>query len=159
MKIKWKHQKTWFLHCKFVCGNQLRRKGQCVFLWLCFSSLQYSRLAAFSRHVSRFARWRCESRAANDPPVFIITEKAPTRSFSWLKAPISAFTFKIQLRHYAKKTLMVSKCEIGTVTQRLLYPLWYLCALYGIIWFMVSNTSTIMRRQKLYITFQKFPQP
>ena len=26
--------------------------------------------------------------------VFTITEKAPTRAFSWLKAPTSAFTFK-----------------------------------------------------------------
>ena len=25
---------------------------------------------------------------------FVITEKAPTRAFSWLKAPNSAFTFK-----------------------------------------------------------------
>ena len=25
---------------------------------------------------------------------FTITEKAPTRAFSWLKAPTSAFTFK-----------------------------------------------------------------
>ena len=33
-------------------------------------------------------------------PVFAITEKAPTRAFSWLKAP-SAFTFKTLLRHYA----------------------------------------------------------
>ena len=29
-----------------------------------------------------------------------ITEKAPTRAFSWLKAPTSAFTFKTLLRHY-----------------------------------------------------------
>ena len=28
-------------------------------------------------------------RAANDPSVFTITEKAPTRTFSWLKAPTS----------------------------------------------------------------------
>ena len=28
-------------------------------------------------------------------------EKAPTRAFSWLKAPTSAFTFKTLLRHYA----------------------------------------------------------
>ena len=35
-------------------------------------------------------------------PVFTITEKAPTRAFSWLKA---AFTFKPQLRHYAKQAL------------------------------------------------------
>ena len=32
-------------------------------------------------------------------PVFTITEKAPTRVFSWLKAPTSAFTFKTLLRH------------------------------------------------------------
>ena len=36
-------------------------------------------------------------RAANDPSVFKITEKAPTRAFSWLKVPTSAFTFKTLL--------------------------------------------------------------
>ena len=35
--------------------------------------------------------------------VFTITGKAPTRSFSWLKAPTSAFTFKTLLRHYANQ--------------------------------------------------------
>ena len=38
-------------------------------------------------------------------PVFTITEKAPTRAFSWLKAPTSAFTFKTLLRHYAEQVL------------------------------------------------------
>ena len=38
-------------------------------------------------------------------PVFTITEKAPTRAFSWLKAPTSSFTFKTLLRHYAKQAL------------------------------------------------------
>ena len=33
---------------------------------------------------------------------YVITEKAPTRAFSWLKA---AFTFKTLLRHYAKQAL------------------------------------------------------
>ena len=33
--------------------------------------------------------------------VFTITEKAPSRAFSWLKVPTSAFTFKTLLRHYA----------------------------------------------------------
>ena len=28
--------------------------------------------------------------------VFTITEKAPTRAFSWLKAPTSAFTFHVE---------------------------------------------------------------
>ena len=40
---------------------------------------------------------------------FVITEKAPTRAptsaFSWLKAATTAFTFKTQLRHYAKRAL------------------------------------------------------
>ena len=34
-----------------------------------------------------------------------ITEMAPTRAFSLLKAPTSAFTFKTLLRNYAKHTL------------------------------------------------------
>ena len=36
---------------------------------------------------------------------FVITEKAPTRAFSWLKAATTAFTFKTLLRHYAKQSL------------------------------------------------------
>ena len=36
---------------------------------------------------------------------FVITEKAPTRAFSWLKAATNAFTFKTLLRHYAKRML------------------------------------------------------
>ena len=34
-----------------------------------------------------------------------ITEKAPTRAFSWFKAATTAFTFKTLLRHYAKRAL------------------------------------------------------
>ena len=36
---------------------------------------------------------------------FVITEKAPTRAFSWLKAATTAITFKTLLRHYAKQAL------------------------------------------------------
>ena len=36
---------------------------------------------------------------------FVITEKAPTRAFSWLKAATTAFTLKTLLRHYAKQAL------------------------------------------------------
>ena len=36
---------------------------------------------------------------------FVITEKAPTRAFSWVKAATTAFTFKTLLRHYAKRGL------------------------------------------------------
>ena len=34
-----------------------------------------------------------------------ITEKAPTRAFSWLKAPTSALAFKTLFRHYSKWAL------------------------------------------------------
>ena len=36
---------------------------------------------------------------------FVITEKAPTKAFSWLKLATTAFTFKTLLRHYAKQAL------------------------------------------------------
>ena len=36
---------------------------------------------------------------------FVITEKAPTRAFSWLKLATTAFTCKTLLRHYAKWAL------------------------------------------------------
>ena len=53
-------------------------------------------------------RWSCT-----------LTEKAPTRAFSWLKAATSTFTFKNLLRHYAKWALIHSRHEIGMPTQRL----------------------------------------
>ena len=36
---------------------------------------------------------------------FTITEKAPTRAFSWLKVPTKSFTFKTLLGHYEKQAL------------------------------------------------------
>ena len=59
---------------------------------------------------SRSAEWQ-EFRIVlcSDPSVsqsvFTITGKAPTRAFSWFKAPTSAFTFKTLLRHYANQAL------------------------------------------------------
>ena len=44
-------------------------------------------------------------RAANDSSVFTIRVKVPSRAFSRLKVPTSAFTFKTLLRHYAKRAL------------------------------------------------------
>ena len=43
------------------------------------------------------------TRAANYPSVFTITEKAPNRAFSWLKAPGSAFTLKTLLKLSAEQ--------------------------------------------------------
>ena len=44
---------------------------------------------------------------------FIITEKAPTRAFSWLKAATTAFTFKTLLRHYAKRVLTLTPWSLN----------------------------------------------
>ena len=50
-------------------------------------------LLADMGQVLRLDGRRLVTRAANHPSVFTITEKAPTRAFSWLEAPASAFTF------------------------------------------------------------------
>ena len=47
--------------------------------------------------------------------VFVITEKAPTRAFSWLKAATTAFTFKTLCKTGVDPT--VSQREIGSTTQ------------------------------------------
>ena len=44
--------------------------------------------------------------------VFTITEKAPTRVFSWLKVPSSTFTFKTLLRHYSKRPLTPVQVDV-----------------------------------------------
>ena len=59
---------------------------------------------------------------------FVITEKAPIRAFSWLKAATTAFTFKTLLRHYAKQALtpMVDIIEmqgIGGYAKQPAHPL------------------------------------
>ena len=43
---------------------------------------------------------------------FVITEKAPTRAFSRLKAATTAFTFKTLLRHYAKQAFTTRSLNI-----------------------------------------------
>ena len=51
--------------------------------------------------------------------VSTITEKAPTKAFSWLKLATTALTFKTLLRHYDKQlTPTVSRREIGSPTQK-----------------------------------------
>ena len=49
--------------------------------------------------------WVAVSASKSSIRRFVITEKAPTRAFSWLKAATTAFTFKTLLRHYAKRAL------------------------------------------------------
>ena len=78
------------------------------------SSSFFSR-RSFSRHTSSWSlntsRVTCHvsgvtiSASKRSIRRFVITEKAPTRAFSWLKAATTAFTFKTILRHYAKRAL------------------------------------------------------
>ena len=56
---------------------------------------------------------------------FVITEKAPTRAFSWLnrafswlKAATTTFTFKTLLRHYAKRVLTPWSLNVKLGPQR-----------------------------------------
>ena len=56
--------------------------------------------------------------AANDLSVFTITEKAPSRAFSWFKAPTRAFTFKTLIRHYTKQTLTPPSVNVKLGHQR-----------------------------------------
>ena len=53
----------------------------------------------------RLAVFSCQSLKRRSIRRFVITEKAPSKAFSWLKVPTSAFTFKSLLRHYAKRVL------------------------------------------------------
>ena len=60
------------------------------------------------RHVAlpgHVARGVASSASKSSIRRFVITEKAPTSAFSWLKAATTAFTFKTLLRHYAKRAL------------------------------------------------------
>ena len=49
---------------------------------------------------------------------FVITEKAPTRAFSWLKVATTGFTFKTLLRHYAKRALTPRSLNVKLGPQR-----------------------------------------
>ena len=59
----------------------------------------HSRLQCTAARVVDTRAWKSSIRR------FVITEKAPTRAFSWLKAATTAFTFKTLLRYYTKRAL------------------------------------------------------
>ena len=74
-------------------------------------ALLFKRLQSFS------LEWRLQDSASKSSiQRFEITEKAPTRAFSWLKAATTAFTFKTLLRHYAKRALTPRSLNALNVT-------------------------------------------
>ena len=52
--------------------------------------------ACTAMHLCIILTTSAANRSIGSTTGFTITEKAPTRAFSWLKAPSSAFTFKTQ---------------------------------------------------------------
>ena len=80
----------------------------CIMLYYAMTWLLSRRSAATSRPPT--SEWTIHfpflfSLSKSSIQRFVITEKAPTRAFSWLKAATTAFTFKALLRHYAKRVL------------------------------------------------------
>ena len=75
---------------RLVLGHRI--KGICCLLLWCLYSNCCGGLSYFITLCT--AKYGANTRAANDPSVFTITEKAPTRAFFWFKAPNSSFTFK-----------------------------------------------------------------
>ena len=86
--------------CLQVFPN-FRSPAEVLWLWLLVPGLFMTVLKLCSRSPITVL---CSALSVSQS-VFTITEKAPTRAFSWLKAPTSAFTFKTLLRHYAKQKL------------------------------------------------------
>ena len=89
--------------------------GQC---WCPLSRYQEMEICCTETHLYRLTQhtpappplqqhscWVLSSASKRSIRRFVITEKAPTRAFSWLKAATTAFTFKTLLRHYAKRAL------------------------------------------------------
>ena len=87
----------------------LRHAGHCHVsrVTLCPCVIVMVRWCHLSSLVITFSDHRILGTSASKSSIrrFVITEKAPTRAFSRLKAPTSAFTFKTLLRHYAKRAL------------------------------------------------------
>ena len=75
---------------------------------VCSSSTPHHRSIPLTQHSHEDSA--LDTRASNDPSVFTITEKAPTRAFSWLKAPTCTFTFKTLLRHCDKTLWFKTQC-------------------------------------------------
>ena len=107
------------VRCLYLAGVGIKRIPAEVFTrcpgleWL---DLRDNRLMEVAEEITAHPRlkvgpwcssWTWDQLSASKRSIrrFVITKKAPTRAFSWLKAPTSAFTLKTLLRHYAKRTL------------------------------------------------------
>ena len=84
----------WMCHYYFSCYLLLPLPPPSSIALYCVSYIQCAKQTTSA-----------ENRSIGSTTGCTITEKAPTRAFSWLKAATTAFTFKTLLRHYAKRAL------------------------------------------------------
>ena len=107
----------------YVAWNTLCRLSELTFgvltydleLWIAAnqkSDQQDASNGAVDRCIVCTSAWKSSIRR------FVITKKAPTRAFSWLKAATAAFTFKTLLRHYAKRALTPRSLNVKLGPQR-----------------------------------------
>ena len=120
--LSWCIARVWSLKYFLTLPDIFYDTGWRCFVWICAGKvcILFKRWHVLSCRINAqfpaFWQKHWRYRAANDPSVFTITEKAPTRAFSWLKEPTRAFTFKTKLlRHNAKQVPKHSK--IGMPTQ------------------------------------------
>ena len=93
-------------HCPTKQWNSLSTSCWCVIFQILPLKIKFLFPAINCRALWRRVMKTLDSSASKSSiRRFVITEKAPTRAFSWLKAPTSAFTIKTLLRHYAKQAL------------------------------------------------------
>ena len=95
----------WYENIFFSVGFERRCHGQ-IFIWAI--EVEQPRYSETSLREWWLSDCQCSlftSASKSSIRRFVITEKAPTRAFSWLNAATTAFTFKTLLRHYAKRTL------------------------------------------------------
>ena len=113
---------------------------------LLLARLSFTRLVRL-RRLCLCSRWRpqlarltsCSSASKSSIRRFVITEKAPTRAFSWLKTANSSVTFKTLLRCYAKGVLSVDP----TVNRRKIGSLMHnVCCLSNVGTYVLTVSST-----------------
>ena len=89
--------------CLLIQIGQFSLSVRTIFICL-FPALAAAELQKVSignnPHLGSAHRIELETKVFKD---FTITEKAPTKAFSWLKAPTISLTFKNLIRHYTKQ--------------------------------------------------------
>ena len=98
------------MHCQFIIIRSLEVENTAyrqefvqmwTYEWGVFAACKVIPMAPIRHPAATCKCWSPDTRALNeDSWRFHNHREAPTRTFSWLKVPTTAFTFKNLLRHY-----------------------------------------------------------